>query len=135
MCIRKSDITRIVIEEDGNDGWLIDSVVTVIKKVQGDDETLTIDLDEHQWIDGDGNPNEQPGVVRICMGTEPCLDPYIIMTKSYQLHYDLLTIMHACIFCRSIYEVFLLNVDDVYTCTLCIRNSAPLLNFNIDTLC
>ena len=64
-CIRKSDIRSIAIEEDGNDGWLIDSVVTVIKKVQEDDETLTIDLDEHQWIDGNGNPNEQPGVLRI----------------------------------------------------------------------
>lgn len=63
-CIRKSDITYVAIEEDSNDGWLIDSVVTVIEKEQGD-ETLTINLDEHQWIDGDGNPNEQPGVVRI----------------------------------------------------------------------
>ena len=31
-CIRKSDITSVTIEEDGNDGWLIDSVVTVVKK-------------------------------------------------------------------------------------------------------
>ena len=64
-CIRKSDIRSIAIEEDGNDGWLIDSVVMVIKKVNEDDETLTIDLDEHQWIDGDGNSNMQPGVLRI----------------------------------------------------------------------
>jgi hypothetical protein len=64
-CIRKSDITSIAIEEDGNDGWLIDSVVTVIKKEDDDDEILTIDLDKHQWIDGNGNPNTQGGVLQI----------------------------------------------------------------------
>ena len=37
----------------------------MVKKQQDDDETLTIDLDVEQWIDGDGNPNEQPGVVQI----------------------------------------------------------------------
>ena len=64
-CIRKSDITNVTIEEDGNDGWLIDSVITVVKKEQDDAEALTIDLDAEQWIDGNGNPNEQPGVLRI----------------------------------------------------------------------
>ena len=58
-CIRKSDIRSVAIEEDGNDGWLIDSVVTVIKKQRDDEETLTIDLDVEQWIDGDGNPSQQ----------------------------------------------------------------------------
>lgn len=64
-CIRKSDITRVAIEEDGNDGWLIDSIVTLVKKQSDDPEVLTIDLDVHQWVDGDGNPNKQPGVVQI----------------------------------------------------------------------
>ena len=64
-CIRKSDIRSVAIEEDGNDGWLIDSVVTVIKKQRDDEETLTIDLDVEQWIDGDGNPSQQPGVLQI----------------------------------------------------------------------
>ena len=64
-CIRKSDITSVAIEEDGNDGWLIDSVVTVIKKQRDDEEALTIDLDVEQWIDGDGNPSQQPGVLQI----------------------------------------------------------------------
>ena len=64
-CIRKSDITSVAIEENGNDGWLIDSVITVVKKERDDPEVLTIDLDNEQWIDGDGNPSEQPGVVQI----------------------------------------------------------------------
>ena len=64
-CITKSDITSVALEENGTDGWLIDSVVTVVRKGQGDTEALTIDLDADQWIDGDGDPNEQPGVVRI----------------------------------------------------------------------
>lgn len=34
---------------------MIDSIITVLKKQQADDETLTIDLDVHQWIDRDGN--------------------------------------------------------------------------------
>ena len=64
-CIRKLDITRVAIEENSNDGWLIDSIITVVKKHRDDAEVLTIDLDKEKWIDGDGNPSEQPGVVEI----------------------------------------------------------------------
>ena len=62
-CIRKTDITYIAIEKNG---WLIDSIVTFIKKVDSSDfELLTIDLDTDQWVDGNGNQNVQPGVVQI----------------------------------------------------------------------
>lgn len=67
-CIEKSannHIDYVAIEEDGNDGWKIDSIVTVIKKASGSFEVLSLDMDVHQWIDGDGNPITQPGVVQI----------------------------------------------------------------------
>ena len=62
-CIRKNEITSAAIEEGGTDGWRIDSVVSAVK-AGGSFEVLTLDMEVNQWIDRDGNSQQQPGVVR-----------------------------------------------------------------------
>ena len=62
-CIRKSNIDEIAIEEDTNDGWHIDSVITVLKS-GSNYQVATLDMEADQWIDGDGNPSSQPGVTK-----------------------------------------------------------------------
>lgn len=62
-CIKKCDIQYIALEEDGNDGWRIDSVITVLKSGRNY-EVATLDMDVDQWIDRDGDPRKQPRVVR-----------------------------------------------------------------------
>ena len=51
-CIRKADIEEIAIEEDGNDGWHIESIVTFLK-AGSDYQLATVDIEVNQWIDGD----------------------------------------------------------------------------------
>ena len=62
-CIQKRHIERIALKEDGNDGWRIDSIITVLKS-DTKFEVATLDMDVDQWIDRDGDPSEQPRVVR-----------------------------------------------------------------------
>ena len=44
------------IVENGNDGWNIDSIVTMVKDDDDGVEALTQDLDVFRWIDGDDLP-------------------------------------------------------------------------------
>ena len=46
-CIRNRDIDYIVIKEGSNDGWRIDSIITVLKLVGGSYEVATLDMDVH----------------------------------------------------------------------------------------
>ena len=62
-CITKTDVQEIAIEEAGNDGWKIDSIITIYKYNDGEFEVATLDMDVGKWIDGDGDPQTQPGVV------------------------------------------------------------------------
>ena len=55
-CVTKDKIMSIAIKERGNDGWMIDSIVTFLKA--GTSYQLTsVDIDVSRWIDGDGDVN------------------------------------------------------------------------------
>ncbi len=54
-CIRISEIIRVSIIESSNDGWNIESIVTLVKDSGGRIGTLTQNLDVNRWIDGDGH--------------------------------------------------------------------------------
>lgn len=64
-CIRKTDISYVGLQDGGNDGWKIDSIVTIFKYVDDGYEVATLDMDVHQWLDGNGNPISQPGVTNV----------------------------------------------------------------------
>jgi hypothetical protein len=51
-CITIGEIRGASILENGNDGWNIDSIVTLVKDNDGVVEVLTQDLDVFHWIDG-----------------------------------------------------------------------------------
>ena len=55
-CITIDEISGASIVENGNDGWNIDSIVTLVKDDDGGVEVLTQDLDVFRWIDGDDLP-------------------------------------------------------------------------------
>jgi hypothetical protein len=55
-CIKIGDISGVSIVENGNDGWNIDSIATLVKDDRGGVELLTQDLDVFRWIDGDDLP-------------------------------------------------------------------------------
>ena len=54
-CIRINEIRRVAILEAANDGWNIDSIVTLVKDSYGGIQVLTQDLDVNRWIDGNGH--------------------------------------------------------------------------------
>ena len=57
-CVRKSSISEIAIEEYTNDGWNIDSVITIFK-AGSTYEVATMDMDAYQWVDGDHHPSRR----------------------------------------------------------------------------
>lgn len=52
-CIKIKDIQKVYIIENSNDGWNIDSVVTLVKDSGGSVHLLTQNLDVDRWVDGD----------------------------------------------------------------------------------
>ncbi len=55
-CVKLGDIQRVAIVAANNDGWNIDSIVTMVKDVYGKTFILTQDLDVFRWVDGDAKP-------------------------------------------------------------------------------
>ena len=53
-CLTISNIQQVSIIERSNDGWNIDSIVTLVG-AGGRFQVLTQDLDVNRWIDGDGH--------------------------------------------------------------------------------
>ena len=53
-CIGNWDVDGIAIVEDGTDGWLINSVVTLLQDDDGYVSLLSSDIDVDAWIDGNG---------------------------------------------------------------------------------
>ena len=53
-CVTISNIKKVSIIESGNDGWNIDSIVTLVG-AGGRFKVLTQDLDVYRWIDGNGH--------------------------------------------------------------------------------
>lgn len=51
-CIQIGEIQQVAITERSNDGWNIESIVTLVKDSSGGVQTLTQDLDVYRWIDG-----------------------------------------------------------------------------------
>ena len=51
-CVRKYDIRSIAIEENGDDGWNIETIVTFIGSGR-DYELATSDFEVNHWIEGD----------------------------------------------------------------------------------
>ena len=56
-CITKSDITGVTIHNGGDNGWNIESVVTVLHGGLSFD-LLTANMDVNRWIDGNDLPSE-----------------------------------------------------------------------------
>jgi len=54
-CVTPDMVEYIAIEENGNDGWNIDSIVTFFVFDKYYSMLATVDLDVYRWIDGDGN--------------------------------------------------------------------------------
>ncbi len=59
-CLLWPDIQSISVLEGGNDGWLIDTIVTVLKGAYGGHRMLSIDVEADRWIDGNqGEPEKR----------------------------------------------------------------------------
>ena len=52
-CIKFRDIQRVSIVASGNDGWNIESIVTLVSD-SSNIQVLTRNFDVNRWIDGDG---------------------------------------------------------------------------------
>ena len=52
-CITLSAITRVSVAENGNDGWNIGSIVTLVRDPADRIQVLTRNLGVNRWIDGD----------------------------------------------------------------------------------
>ena len=52
-CIKIRDLQRVSIVENGNDGWNIESIVTLVSD-SSNIQLLTQDFDVNYWIDGNG---------------------------------------------------------------------------------
>ena len=57
-CITKSDISEVTIHNGGDDGWQIESVVTVLHGGLSFD-VVTADMHVNRWIDGNDEPYRQ----------------------------------------------------------------------------
>ena len=53
QCISLEEIQRVSIIESSNDGWNIDSIVTLVRDSENGIQVLTQNLDVNRWIDGD----------------------------------------------------------------------------------
>lgn len=51
-CTTLKDIQKVYITARSNDGWNIDSIVTMVKDTWGKSAILTQNLDALRWIDG-----------------------------------------------------------------------------------
>ena len=71
-CIKIPEIQRVSIVENGNDGWNIESIVTLVSD-SSNIQVLTQDFDVNCWIDGDGAASHKqldltiPGKFKSCI--------------------------------------------------------------------
>ena len=56
LCIRKKDIAKVSIVAGGNDGWNIESIITVLRRAQDEYTVVTADIGVNRWIDGNDKP-------------------------------------------------------------------------------
>ena len=57
-CLTISKIQKVYIIESSNDGWNIDSIVTLVGS-RGSFQVLTQDLDVNRWIKGNGHHTQR----------------------------------------------------------------------------
>ena len=53
-CVRIGDINEVAVSYGGNDGWNIETIVTLVKDSDDKYQLLTGDFSVNRWIDGDG---------------------------------------------------------------------------------
>lgn len=61
-CVTKTDIQSIAIEENGSDGWIIESIITILRSdysYGSDYEVASMDMDVHRRVDGNTNGKER----------------------------------------------------------------------------
>lgn len=56
-CVTKNQIRRVSIRSGGNDGWNIESIVTIARSRKY--EIVTANFHVNRWIDGDGQPSHR----------------------------------------------------------------------------
>ena len=57
-CIKIPEIQRVSIVANGNDGWNIESIVTLVSD-SSNIQVLTQNFDVNRWIDGDGDSSHR----------------------------------------------------------------------------
>ena len=58
-CIRLSELQKVSIVENGNDGWNIGSIVTLVSDSTSKIQVLTRNFGVNRWIDGDEDPSRR----------------------------------------------------------------------------
>ena len=59
-CITKNAISHVIIEAEGNDGWKIRSIMTVLEyDGYNNYDILSVDFNVNRWIDRDDDPNHK----------------------------------------------------------------------------
>ena len=58
-CVRINDIEKVFVIESSNDGWNIQSIVTIVRDQYGGFQLLTRDFDVNQWIDGNAHHSHE----------------------------------------------------------------------------
>ena len=59
-CISKNSISQVLIKQGGNDGWNIESIMTML-----DYDILTVDFHINRWIDGNGDLSHRQFALRL----------------------------------------------------------------------
>ena len=71
-CIKLSEVQKVSVVENGNDGWNIGSIVTLVSD-STNIQVQTEDFDVNYWIDGDGAVSHKqldltlPGKFKSCI--------------------------------------------------------------------
>ena len=58
-CVKKGNIESVVVKQGGNDGWNIQSIVTMVSKSDSEKQLLTSDTGVYRWIDGNGQIDQK----------------------------------------------------------------------------
>lgn len=57
-CIRKKDIGEIIVHNGGNDGWNIESILTILHSANTF-EVITANMHVNRWVDGNGSVQQR----------------------------------------------------------------------------
>ena len=58
-CVKKGNVESVVVKPGGNDGWNIQSIVTMVSTSGSEKQLLTSDMGVNRWIDGNGPSAEK----------------------------------------------------------------------------